>query len=181
MTLHSCAIEDKLVAVRLAGFKDHNLCFTEVDYELAELHEISRARSVAATMAIVGRPILCLNLRLSPSSAIHRAKEQGDHPFFNLKLQLYRLEAKKWSQSYRSSASFHQMQALGRTLRKGVQLQPRLAEAACRVTTSAASESPAAASAASSQKGAVSREFQVQSHPHSLSDRPCHLWHFCWP
>ena len=56
------------------------------------------------------------------------------------------------------------MQALGRTLRKGVQLQPRLAEAACRVTTSAASESPAAASAASSQKGAVSREFQVQSH-----------------
>jgi len=100
MTLHSCAVEDKLVAVRLAGFKDHNLCFTEVDCELAELHEISRARSVAATMAIVGRPILCLNLRLSPSSATHRAKEQGDHPFFNLKLQLYRLEAKKWSQSY---------------------------------------------------------------------------------
>ena len=61
------------------------------------------------------------------------------------------------------------MQALGRTLRKGVQLQPRLADAACRVTTSAAFESPGAASAASSQKGAVSREFQVQSH-HTQTD-----------
>ena len=54
------------------------------------------------------------------------------------------------------------MQALGRTLRKGLQLNARLGENACRVTTSAASESPAA-SAAPSQKGAVSREFQVSS------------------
>ena len=55
------------------------------------------------------------------------------------------------------------MQALGRTLRTGLQLNARLGESACRVTTSAAFESPAAASAAPSQKGAVSREFQVNS------------------
>ncbi|DBB17697.1 hypothetical protein WJX82_010264 [Trebouxia sp. C0006] len=66
------------------------------------------------------------------------------------------------------------MQALGRTLRKGVQLQPRLAEAACRVTTSAASESPAAASAASSQKGAVSREFQIYRWDPDREDKPAY-------
>ncbi len=76
------------------------ITFTEVDCELDALHEISRARSVAATMAIVGRPILCVNLRLSPSSALHRAKEQVDHPLFNLKLQLYRRVAEKCSQRY---------------------------------------------------------------------------------
>jgi hypothetical protein len=35
MTLHSCAVEDELLAVKLAGFKDHNICFAEVECELA--------------------------------------------------------------------------------------------------------------------------------------------------
>ena len=35
MSLYRCATEDKLLAVRLAGFKDYNLCFAEVDCELA--------------------------------------------------------------------------------------------------------------------------------------------------
>ena len=34
MLLYSCAIEDKLLAFRLAGFKDHRLGFAEVDCEL---------------------------------------------------------------------------------------------------------------------------------------------------
>lgn len=34
MTPHKCAVEDKLLAVRLAGFTDHNLCFIEVDLEV---------------------------------------------------------------------------------------------------------------------------------------------------
>ena len=66
------------------------------------------------------------------------------------------------------------MQALGRTLRKGLQLNSRLGENACRVTTSAASEAPAAASAAPSQKDAVSREFQVlYHHSHDQQNSSC--------
>ena len=53
------------------------------------------------------------------------------------------------------------MYALGRTVRRGVQLNARFGEAACRVTTSAACEATVASSAAPSQKAAVSREFQV--------------------
>lgn len=54
------------------------------------------------------------------------------------------------------------MQALGRTVRRGVQLSARFGETACRVTTSAASEAPAASSAAPSQKAVNRREFQVK-------------------
>ncbi len=39
MSLYSCATEDKLLAVRLAGFKYHNFCFAEVDCELAQFTE----------------------------------------------------------------------------------------------------------------------------------------------
>lgn len=53
------------------------------------------------------------------------------------------------------------MQALGRSLRQVLLTNARLGETACRVTTSAATEAPAAAAA--STKGPVSREFQVQS------------------
>ncbi len=95
--LHNCAVENKSLAIDLRASK---IPITEGDCELDALHEISRARSVDATMAIVGRPILCVNLRPSPASAIHRAKEQVDHPLFILKLQLYRLVAEKWSQRY---------------------------------------------------------------------------------
>ena len=39
ISLYSCATEDKLLAVRLAGFKYHNFCFAEVDCELAQFTE----------------------------------------------------------------------------------------------------------------------------------------------
>ena len=35
MSLYRCATEGKFPAERHAGFKDHNLCFAEVDCELA--------------------------------------------------------------------------------------------------------------------------------------------------
>ena len=43
MSLYRCATEDKLLAVRLAGFKDHNLCFAEVDCELALFTEAGQS------------------------------------------------------------------------------------------------------------------------------------------
>lgn len=60
--------------------------------------KISRAKCVDATMAIVWKT----NSVREPldSSAIHRAKEQVDHPLCILKLQLYRLVAEKWRQRY---------------------------------------------------------------------------------
>lgn len=57
-------------------------------------------------------------------------------------------------------------------MRRGLQLDPRLGAAVCRVTTSAASEAPAAASAAPSQKGAVLREFQIYRWDPDREDKP---------
>ena len=66
------------------------------------------------------------------------------------------------------------MYALGRTVRRGVQLNARFGESACRVTTSAACEATEASSAAPSQKAAVSREFQVNQVVPSRMQEP--LW-----
>lgn len=60
------------------------------------------------------------------------------------------------------------MQAFSRTLRRGVQLNARFGDAACRVTTSAASETPAASSVAPTRKDALPREFQVRTRWHHL-------------
>ena len=42
MTPHTCTVEEEFLAVRLLGFKNHDLCFAEIDCEQTFFTEVGQ-------------------------------------------------------------------------------------------------------------------------------------------